>query len=310
MSEFIHRRRVLLAAAEPARGEIRSLFQGDILREWEISEVDSLERARFLLQLDPCDVLILDGSLYRDSGSDDLSWLAAERRAPVLFLGDNNAETIADALRQGAQYWLPRELALRHVPVLAAMLHQAADFGDVQRRGRETNAALEDSRRQVRRLVNLLWEAVPGEGRARWYTQRYMLERLEEEVIRTQRYGGSFAVVLGEVDTQSSVRDEEGPAATWIADRISRIKRRCDVAGQYGLQGFMLLLPQTDEGGAIGCCRRLRAHIAKPAENCRPCDSMSVHFGIACYSSEARSAKSLLSRAEAQLELGRVVVSS
>src|SRR5262249_32533172 len=190
MSEAIAGRRVLLAAAEPASTECRPLFKADALREWEVIEADSLERARFLLQLDPCDVLLLDCGLYRGGGGKELSWLAAQRRTPVLFLGDFNAETIADALRQGAQFWLPRELARRHAPVLAAMLRQAAEFGDVQRRSQETSAALEDTRRQVSRLVNLIWDAVPGEGRARWFTQRHMLERLEEEVIRTQRYGG------------------------------------------------------------------------------------------------------------------------
>jgi diguanylate cyclase (GGDEF)-like protein len=304
MSKLSHRRRVLLAVAEPARGELRQLFQADILRDWEICEADSLERARFLLQLDPCDVLLVDCSLYREVGRDDLSWLVAHRRTPVLFLSDGNAETIADAVRQGAQYWLPGDLARRHVPVLAAMLHQAAEFGDVQRGRQETSAELEDTRRQVSRLVDLLWQAVPGEGRARWYTQRYMLERLEEEVSRTQRYGGPLAVILGEVDIPRSVRGEDGQAATWIVDQISRLKRRCDVAGQYGLQGFMLLLPQTDERGATGCFRRLRAHIDKHLS----LDSMSVQFGISCYSSEARSAKSLLSRAEAQLERSKVAV--
>jgi diguanylate cyclase (GGDEF)-like protein len=313
MSEFIQRRRVLLAAAELAREEWRPLFGADLLSDWEVIEADSLERARFLLQLDPCDVLLLDRSLYRDGGSDELSWLAAQRRTPVLFLGDSNAETIADALGKGAQYWLPRELARRHVPVLAAMLRQAAEFSDVQRRGQETSAALEDTRRQVSRLVNLLWEAVPGEGRARWFTQRHMLVRLEEEVIRTQRYGSPFTVVLGEVATQLALRNvggEEGQAATWIVDQISRVKRRCDVAGQYGLQGFMLLLPQTDERGATGCCRRLRTHLETPADHLHSFDSMSVRFGIASYSSEARSVKSLPSRAEEQLECGKLVATA
>jgi diguanylate cyclase (GGDEF)-like protein len=309
MSEPLQRRRVLLAAAEPARAECRPLFQADVLRDWEVIDADSLERARFLLQLDPCDVLLLDCSLYRSGRSDDLSWLAGQRRAPVLFLGDGDAETVAAALCHGAHYWLPRELARHHAPVLAAMLRQAAQFGDLQRRGQETNEALEDTRRRVSRLVNLLWEAVPGEGRARWFTQRYMLERLEEEVIRSQRYGGPLAVVLGEVDapaTARTVRGEVGQAATWIVDQISRVKRRSDVAGQYGLQGFMLLLPQTNETGAAGCCQRLRNLLEQPAVNIGPFGPLHVHFGIACFSSTVGSVKSLLSRAEEQLERGRV----
>ncbi len=85
MSEPIQHRRVLLAAAEPARAECRPLFQAEVLRDWEVIEADSLERARFFLQLDPCDVLLLDGSLYRNGGGDDLSWLAGQRRAGVVF---------------------------------------------------------------------------------------------------------------------------------------------------------------------------------------------------------------------------------
>ena len=38
----------------------------------------------------------------------------------------------------------------------------------------------------------------------------------------------------------------------------NRSKRRCDVAGQYGPQGFMLLLPQTPPEGAVHFCRRLQ----------------------------------------------------
>lgn len=301
MSEIMPRRRALMAASESTRSECRALFQADLLRDWELIEADSLERARFLLQLDPCDVLMLDCSLYPPGGCEDLSWLAAPRRTPVLLLGDDNAETVADALRQGTHYWLPRELARRHAPVLAAMLRQAAAFGEAQRRGRETTAALEDTRRQVSRLVNLLWEAVPGEGRARWFAQRYMLERLEEEVHRTQRYGGPLSVVLGEVDSPPAVRGirgEDGQVAAWIVDRISRVKRRCDVAGQYGMQGFMLILPQTDENGATGCCRRLRTLLD---------ESPNVHFGSASLSSETCSVKGLLSRAEAQLECDKLV---
>ncbi|HTU22201.1 MAG TPA: diguanylate cyclase [Gemmataceae bacterium] len=313
MSEPIQRRRVLFAATEPARAECRPLFHAESLRDWEVIDADSLERARFLLQLDPCDVLVLDCSLYRSGGSEDLSWLAGQRRAPVLVLDDGDAETVADALRQGAHYWMPRELARHHAPVLAAMLRQAAEFGDLQRRGQETSEALEDTRRQVSRLVNLLWEAVPGEGRARWFTQRHMLERLEEEVIRTQRYGGPLAVLLGEVDapaTARNVRGEVGQAATWIVDQISRVKRRSDVAGQYGLQGFMLLLPQTNETGATGCCQRLRSLLEQSAVNSSSFGPLHVHFGIACFSSAARSVKSLLSRAEEQLEQRKLAAST
>lgn len=164
-----------------------------------------------------------------------------------------------------------------------------------------------------RRLVNLLREVAPFEGRAPWYTQRYMLERLEEEIVRAQRYGGSLTVVLGEVDVEESeetVHGEVGQAATWIVEQISRTKRRCDVAGQYGPQGFMLLLTQTDEKGASHCCQRLRQHLEHPAGLLDSSGSLHVHFGIASFAAGARSVKSILRRAEEQLERGKLVSSA
>ncbi len=304
MSESIQRRRVLIAASESARIEYRSLFQREGLRDWEVVEAGSLERARFGLQLDPCEVLLLDGSLYPNDG-EGVEWLSGQRQTAVVFVA-YDAETVAEALRGGANYWLPVQLALSHAPVLAATLRQAFEFGEVQRRGQQTGEALEEARRQVRRLVNLLWEAVPGEGHARWYTQRYMLERLEEEVNRAQRYGGPLSVILGEVEAEAASlgSDEEANGASRsVVERLSCFKRRCDVAGQYGLQGFMLLLPQTPADGAAGCCRRLRPLLEQPAEGHAGSGPLQVHFGVASYTEEVHSVKGLLSRAEEQLEV-------
>ncbi len=304
MSESIQRRRVLIAASESARIEYRSLFQHEALRAWEVVEADSLERARFWLQLDPCEVLLLDGSLYPSEG-EGVEWLSVQRQTAVVFVA-HDAETVAEALRGGANYWLPAELALTHAPVLAATLRQAFEFGEVQRRGQQTGEALEDARRQVGRLVNLLWEAVPGEGRARWYTQRYMLERLEEEVNRAKRYGEPLSVILGEVEAEAASlgSDEEAnEASRAVVERLSCVKRRCDVAGQYGLQGFMLLLPHTSADGAAGCCRRLRPLLEQPAEGRAGSGPLQVHFGVASYTEEVHSVKGLLSRAEEQLEV-------
>jgi hypothetical protein len=313
MSEPLQSRRVLLAAEEHLRREYRALFSAEILSNWEVLEADSLERARFVLQLAPCDVLLLEDGLCGGEDGEDLAWLTSQRRAPVLFLSDDpplsppkmggEGGGIAAMVRREAHYRLPGELARRHPRVLAVMLEQAAQFGDLQRRGQETSEALEDTRRQVARLVNLLWQAVPGEGRARWFTQRHMLERLEEEVIRAQRYGGPFAVILGEVEGLPGRRPagDPGPAATWTVEQISQVKRRSDVAGQYGLQGFMMLLPQTDERGAAGCCRRLRDLLERP-QTPGPFGPLRVHFGIACFCAEAQSVKGMLSRAEERLE--------
>ena len=95
----------------PSATSSRSLFGADPLAGWEAVEADSFERARFVLQMEPCDALVLDAGLYRRGDAGSLTWLAGQDRAP-LFLAEQDPDILLDALRHGAGHWLPRELAL------------------------------------------------------------------------------------------------------------------------------------------------------------------------------------------------------
>src|SRR5690242_18510772 len=107
MADEVACRRVLLVAADRERAEFRDLFRTEPLREWEVIEADSLEQARFMVQLDPCDVLLMDCGLYRVGAGSDWSWLAGQRRVPVLFLVPNEQQTAGILPRHATPYWLP-----------------------------------------------------------------------------------------------------------------------------------------------------------------------------------------------------------
>ena len=61
MSRVGERRRVLVAAAvlEP----MQDLFAKESMARWEILETDSFSLARFTLQYNPCDVLVVNDDL-------------------------------------------------------------------------------------------------------------------------------------------------------------------------------------------------------------------------------------------------------
>jgi GGDEF domain-containing protein len=92
--------------------------------------------------------------------------------------------------------------------------------------------------------------------------------------------------------------------ATWAAQRVGEVKRRCDVAGQYGLRGFMLLLPRGTAAEAEGACRRLRGVLERPAEG-GPFPPLHACFGTATLAAEADTVQGLLRRAEEGLERAR-----
>jgi GGDEF domain-containing protein len=300
-------RRVLLVAADPEGRPLRELFAGPPLAGWEVVGAGGFGQARFVLQMGPaCDAVLLDAGPdpAGDGDGDGLAWLAGRSRAPVVVLA-NAPAAATRALTGGASQWLPREYALRYPEVLAAALARAAEAGDCPGRERQLRRALRECRRRVDRLAGLLWEATPAEGRPPWFSQRYMLERLEEEVARSRRHGGPLAVALAEVSPAGrppAAADEQRLRA-WAAERVARGKRRSDVAGQYGPDGFLLLLPHTDDAGAVRCCRRLRDQLrGTPEEGAGPPPALDVRFGVACFSAARNTAKGLLSRAEERLE--------
>jgi diguanylate cyclase (GGDEF)-like protein len=304
-------RRVLVAAGASEEALFRTLFAEDCLRDWQPLGADSFEQARFLLQHDTCDLAVVDQSVAARQAREGLAWLTSQHEVPVLLLAGASPDTVTRALRDGAHVWLPRDLALAHPPLLAAAMERATEFTRARRSQRRTADNLRQCRRQVDRLVGLLWRSVPLDTEHHWLTQRHLLERMQEEVARADRYGGPLSVALGEIHT-APLGDEPAPEpvlADWMTARITRAKRRCDVAGQYGLQGFLLLLVHTPERGAITCCRRLQEVLENPgpAPPGGPHGPVRAYFGVASYSPEASTPRGLLRCAEQRLEAARAV---
>ena len=298
-SAGLERRRVLIVAASESLQPYLQLRGPAPFRTWDILEAESLERAHFVLQMDHCNAILLDGSLYQPN-DEGLPWLLEQHPLPTLLVADVAAAL--PALQQGASYWLPRDTALGAPALLSEMLHQVVQAGEWQRRARVAGESLQDVRRQVSRLVSLLWEVTPTTSGTRWFTQRHMMERLHQEVSRCARHDSPLSVVLGEMRNLAQSRltpEESHDLASWTAERISTAKRRCDVAGQYGPHGFMLLLPGSRDLGAVTCCKRLLA-LLEAADG--PFPHLQVFFGIASYSPTTSTVKALLSRAEERLE--------
>jgi diguanylate cyclase (GGDEF)-like protein len=297
-------RRVLLTAADSERQALRGLFAAPALAAWEVVEADDFPRARFALQTQPCDVVLVDGGLLRPDMGEGLAWLAEQSTAPLLLLTGPAPAPLVEGLRQGALGWLPPDLAFSHPAVLDALLRQLARVSDQRRRTATLAGELSAAPRRVDRLAELLWEAASGHGPARWFAQRYMVERLDEELARTRRHGGPLSVVLGEVQFAGRHRDapEQGHVAAWAASQVALSKRRGDVAGQYGLHGFMLLLPRAAEPEVAGACRRLRTVLEQPATAPGPIPPLRAYFGVASVAPGATTVPGLLRRAEEQLE--------
>jgi diguanylate cyclase (GGDEF)-like protein len=93
--------------------------------------------------------------------------------------------------------------------------------------------------------------------------RRRCAEALSAEVARAARHGAPFALVLADLDDFKAVNDAHGHAAGDLvlrefADVLRSTLRESDLAGRWGGEEFLLLLPGTDAAGAAQLADRVR----------------------------------------------------
>lgn len=298
------RRRVLIAASQGWEREFQALFAKEPLDQWEVAVADAFSRARFLVQHNPCDLLLVHEDVFEREGPQGLNWLAWQKNVPVVFLGAS-PWACTRATELGVTLCLHRDMVLDHPPLLAATMKQAMQISDACQGFERTKKQLGETRQHVDRLVTMLWRQTPRKGEQQWYSQPYMLERLEEELARSERHKLPLSLAIGELADEET---EEAPIdiPEWGTDLIVKKKRRCDVVGQYGPHGFMLLMVHTPKEGAEVCCKRLQQYFKHPSEELAgPFPSMRAFFGMTSVQGERRTPQELLRLAEQGLESAR-----
>src|SRR4051812_31864684 len=99
MADTPKTRRVAVVARGEQADRLRDLFRAPPLRDWQPVPAGTCEQARFLAQMDACDVLVVDEGVVEPGGG-CLGWLAARPDVPVLFVSEADAEVVAAALAQ------------------------------------------------------------------------------------------------------------------------------------------------------------------------------------------------------------------
>jgi diguanylate cyclase (GGDEF)-like protein len=100
------------------------------------------------------------------------------------------------------------------------------------------------------------------------YNVRYLHERLEEEIDRAKRYGGTFSILISDFDGFQAVNEKFGyirgdKVLVETAKILTAAVRKVDLVCRYGDDSFILLLPETSQKGAQVISGRLRQAMKK-----------------------------------------------
>lgn len=141
-------------------------------------------------------------------------------------------------------------------------------------------------------------------------SRRYLHDRLEEELARSQRFNRQLSVLMLDLDGFKQYNDTFGHLAgdrilEAIAVVIMNSVRSIDIVARYGGDEFTIILPETGISMAVLIGERLRSDIAKTAlpvsQGGKSEHTITASIGIACYPEHDTTANSLIDRADSAL---------
>ncbi len=142
------------------------------------------------------------------------------------------------------------------------------------------------------------------------YNRRYMAERFDELVKRHTRTGRVFSVIMCDIDHFKSFNDRHGHACgdkvlVHISSQLSAYCRESDVLARWGGEEFLLLLPDTNQEGAMVLAERIRVGLENTKYECERFKlRLTMTFGIAEYR-EAEDMAGTAKRADLALMKGK-----
>ena len=113
------------------------------------------------------------------------------------------------------------------------------------------------------------------------YNRRYFFERFNQEVERSKRYQRPLSCIIMDIDFFKHVNDSYGHLAgdrvlVDIAQIVRKNCRQSDLAGRYGGEELIILLPETETAGAMIIAERIREMI----EQHQTVDGKGVVIGV------------------------------
>jgi diguanylate cyclase (GGDEF)-like protein len=144
------------------------------------------------------------------------------------------------------------------------------------------------------RLHGMVEQQALVDGLTGLANRRAASNALHAEAARAQRLETPLSVVLADLDGFKDVNDLYGHAVgdevlRVFADVLRQTLRESDVAGRWGGEEFMLLLPGADEDGAAQLADRVRIALADREISSAPDLRVTASFGVAEYARQSNT---------------------
>ena len=224
-------------------------------REIVLLEAGQIDEIQDVLNRGGIDLILMDLQMPEKSGIEWLVEIVEKRIAPVVMLtGAGSEEAAVQSLQEGAIGYIPKGTLSRDK--LVKTINDSLEKWRKLQQSRATQEELE-------RLAN--FDSLTGLP-----NRRAIFSKLNEQISHTARYKDKLSLSLLDIDFFKRVNDQYGhligdDVLASVATLMRQSVRGVDIAGRYGGEEFIIVMPKTDMSSAKVVAERIRETI-KAAE--------------------------------------------
>ncbi len=252
------------------------------------------------------DLILLDVMMPEMDGYELCELMKADdllKEIPVIFLtAKTETEDIIRGFQAGGVDYVSKpfnseELKARIKTHLELKLSKDAliktnqELKEVNHRLNQANEVIRISNAQLEEMIIQVETASITDPLTGLFNRRYLLKKIEDEVIRVKRFVKPFALILSDIDHFKKINDSYGhQCGDYVLKHISvvlqSILREQDTQGRWGGEEFLTFLPQTDQAGAAILAEKIRKAVEQEVfEYEGNAIRLTMTFGIAEYAS-------------------------
>ncbi len=167
----------------------------------------------------------------------------------------------------------------------------------------EANKRLQRLNVELKRKNKRLQEIAVTDSLTRLYNHRHIIERLQEQVSTAKRYQRELTVIMFDIDFFKKVNDTYGhPFGDKVLEQVAATLREeiraADIAGRYGGEEFLVVMPETGLAEGLNTAERIR--LGLEGLTWRHPITVTISAGVATWQ-KGETASELITRADALL---------
>ncbi len=284
---------------------LNKLLEGE---EFDVSLADRLGAANELLARRKFDLILLDQQLPDGNGLELARQLLEDDTADcevMVMSAHASISSTVEAIRLHAADFLVKPFDQRDV--LLTRIRRVVEVQVVKRRNRQLVEELRSKNKMLEAMA--VRDSLTG-----LFNHAYFHQALEAEIARSKRHSLVFAIIFFDLDHFKHINDTFGhlvgdKVLKGMADALCGPPasdeegvhlRPHDVAVRYGGDEFVMILSETDRGGASAKAERLRHYMERNSFDDRV-PALTLSIGVACYPEDGRTREDLLRAADTAL---------